>query len=48
MRADLGRPVGLILRRGASVPVPGSTVKAVLVRDGSPLGYHVATAFLLR
>ena len=48
IRADLGRPVGLILRRGASVPVPGSTVKAVLVRDDSPLGYHVATAFLLR
>ena len=48
VRADLGRPVGLILRRGTSVPVPGSAVKAVLVRDGSPLGYHVATAFLVR
>jgi hypothetical protein len=47
-RADVGRPVGMILRRGASTPVPGSTVKAVLVRDGSPLGYHVGTAFLVR
>ena len=47
-RADVGRPVGMILRRGAPAPVPGSTVKAVLVRDGSPLGYHVGTAFLVR
>jgi hypothetical protein len=47
-RMDVGRPVGVILRRGARSPVPGSVVKAVLVRDDSVLGYHVSTAFLVR
>lgn len=46
---DCGRPIGLILRRGAAGAVGGSVVKVILQRDANcPLGYFVQTVRLER
>jgi uncharacterized protein YukE len=45
---DMGRPVGLSVRGGRSVPMQTPYVKIVLIYDDSPLGFHILTAYPIR